>query len=148
MENVTAYCARSAPELRHTFFAHEMWALYEKGELRPDSMLTGEFTFDKPGLFEFMCSIAGHKDAGMKGTLTVVDASAPAAGAASSSHDMSSMPGMTTSTLAAPDSKPLPADVKSLPAPVVAPPITRTEPAYVKFDLETQKVVARMAAAC
>ena len=106
---------------------------------------TGEFTFDKPGLFEFMCSIAGHKDAGMKGTLTVVDASAPAAGAASSSHDMSSMPGMTTSTLAAPDSKPLPADVKSLPAPVVAPPITRTEPAYVKFDLETQKVVARMA---
>jgi RIO kinase 1 len=46
VENVTAYCARSAPELRHTFFAHEMWALYEKGELRPDSLLTGEFTFD------------------------------------------------------------------------------------------------------
>ena len=46
VENVTAYCARSAPELRHTFFAHEMWALYEKGELRPDAVLTGEFTFD------------------------------------------------------------------------------------------------------
>ena len=46
VENITAYCARSAPELRHTFFAHEMWALYEKGELRPDTRLTGEFTFD------------------------------------------------------------------------------------------------------
>lgn len=46
VENVTAYCARSAPELRHTFFAHEMWALYEKAELRPDAVLTGEFTFD------------------------------------------------------------------------------------------------------
>jgi RIO kinase 1 len=46
VENVTAYCARSAPELRHTFFAHEMWALYEQAELRPDTVLTGEFTFD------------------------------------------------------------------------------------------------------
>lgn len=46
VENITAYCARSAPELRHTFHAHEMWALYEKGELRPDTVLTGEFTFD------------------------------------------------------------------------------------------------------
>jgi RIO kinase 1 len=24
-----------------------MWALYEKGELRPDSVLTGEFVFDE-----------------------------------------------------------------------------------------------------
>jgi RIO kinase 1 len=46
VENVTAYCARSAPELRHTWYAHEMWKLYEHGELHPDSVLTGEFTFD------------------------------------------------------------------------------------------------------
>jgi RIO kinase 1 len=46
VENITAYCARSAAGLRHTFFAHEMWKLYERGELRPDTVLTGEFTFD------------------------------------------------------------------------------------------------------
>jgi RIO kinase 1 len=46
VENVTAYCARSAPELRQTWFAHEMWKLYEHGELHPDAVLTGEFTFD------------------------------------------------------------------------------------------------------
>ena len=40
---------------------------------RPGQTTTGEFTFDKPGMFEFICSIPGHKDAGMKGTLTVVD---------------------------------------------------------------------------
>lgn len=46
VENITAYCARSAPELRQTWFAHEMWKLYEQGALHPDAVLTGEFTFD------------------------------------------------------------------------------------------------------
>ncbi len=46
VENITAYCARYAPELRQTWFAHEMWKLYSQGELRPDTALTGEFTFD------------------------------------------------------------------------------------------------------
>ena len=27
--------------------------------------------FDKPGTYEFYCSVAGHKDAGMKGQLTI-----------------------------------------------------------------------------
>lgn len=93
---------------------------------------TGEFTFDKAGVFDFICSIPGHKDAGMKGTLTVGEAEAVAT-VPQSAHDMSTM------------SAPVPADLKSMPAPVVAPPITRTEPAYVKFDLETSKVTARMA---
>jgi hypothetical protein len=53
---------------------------------------------------------------------------------------MSSMPGMGTAA-----AQPVPADLKSMPAPQVAPPITRTEPAYVKFELQTQKVTARMA---
>ncbi len=109
-------------------------------------VVTGEYTFDKPGVFDFICSIPGHKEAGMKGKLTVVDPATPAAPAAQPSaaaDDMSSMPGMAMTT--APDIKPLPTNLKSLPAPQVAPPIERTEPAYVKFDLETSKVTARMA---
>jgi nitrite reductase (NO-forming) len=109
---------------------------------------TDAFTLDKAGVFDFICSIPGHKDAGMRGSLTVVDPGVAAALAAQSSamaHDMTNMPGTAMTTSAnAPDVKPLPADLKSLPAPQV-PPIERTEPAYLKFDLETQKVTARMA---
>ena len=46
VENITAYCARQAPELRNTFYAHEIWKLYQSTELRPDSVLTGEHVFD------------------------------------------------------------------------------------------------------
>ena len=35
-----------APELNATHFGEEMWALYEKGELKPDTELTGKFVFD------------------------------------------------------------------------------------------------------
>jgi RIO kinase 1 len=30
-----------------THYGEEMWALYEKGELLPDSILTGTFAFDE-----------------------------------------------------------------------------------------------------
>jgi RIO kinase 1 len=46
VENITAYCARSAPELRQTWFAHEMWKLYSEAALHPEVALTGQFTFD------------------------------------------------------------------------------------------------------
>src|SRR5205823_6073729 len=61
---------------------------------------------------------------------------------ASAAHDMAGMP-----TVSSPDSliKPLPANLIRLPLPQVAPPIARTEPAYVKYDLTTQKVTAQMA---
>jgi RIO kinase 1 len=36
-----------APELAFTHYGEEMWALYQKGELRPDSVLTGLFVFDE-----------------------------------------------------------------------------------------------------
>jgi nitrite reductase (NO-forming) len=105
-----------------------------------------EFTFDKPGIFDFFCSIPGHKDTGMKGRLTVVDphaAVAPLAQPATGSTDMAGMPGMSVAS--SPDIKPLPTNLKPLGAPKIAPPITRTEPAYVKFDLETTKVTAQLA---
>ena len=46
---------------------------------RAGQSASGQLTFDKPGVFEFICSIPGHKDAGMKGTLTVVDPQAVSA---------------------------------------------------------------------
>ena len=46
VHNIRDSLARFAPELKDTHYGEEMWALYEKGELRADSELTGKFTFD------------------------------------------------------------------------------------------------------
>jgi RIO kinase 1 len=40
------YFGRFAPELKSTRYADEMWALYEAGELRTDSPLSGQFEED------------------------------------------------------------------------------------------------------
>jgi RIO kinase 1 len=45
--NLTISLARFSPELLNTHYAEEMWALFEQGELRPDTELTGEFVFDE-----------------------------------------------------------------------------------------------------
>lgn len=45
--NLTISLARFAPELLDTHYAEEMWALFEQGELQPDSALTGHFVFDE-----------------------------------------------------------------------------------------------------
>jgi len=45
--NITICLSRYAPELLDTHYAEEMWALFEQGELRPDSELTGDFVFDE-----------------------------------------------------------------------------------------------------
>jgi nitrite reductase (NO-forming) len=109
---------------------------------QPGKTATGQFTFDKTGTFDFFCSIPGHKDAGMKGTLSVVEPGAAAAPAVS----MADMPGMSApSSASVADIKPLPADLKPLRAPQMAGPLNRTEPASVKFDLTTEKVTAQMA---
>jgi RIO kinase 1 len=47
VHNLRDSLARFAPELASTHFGEQMWALYEKGELRPDSVLSGEFVFDE-----------------------------------------------------------------------------------------------------
>ncbi|MEG3183037.1 PA4780 family RIO1-like protein kinase [Novilysobacter erysipheiresistens] len=47
VNNLTLSLGRFAPELLSTHYAEEMWALYEVGDLRPDSELTGEFEFDE-----------------------------------------------------------------------------------------------------
>jgi RIO kinase 1 len=47
VNNLRATLGRFAPELLATEFAREMWALFEQGELRPDSRLTGVFALDE-----------------------------------------------------------------------------------------------------
>jgi len=47
VNNLRASLGRFAPELLATEFAREMWALYEQGELRPDSVLTGVFAIEE-----------------------------------------------------------------------------------------------------
>lgn len=44
--NLTNSLGQFAPELFKTRYAEEMWALFEHGELRPDSELTGKFAED------------------------------------------------------------------------------------------------------
>ena len=45
--NLTISLSRFAPELLDTHYGEEMWALFEQGELRADSELTGDFEFDE-----------------------------------------------------------------------------------------------------
>jgi len=47
VNNIRASLARFAPELMATHFGEEMWALFEKGELQPETELTGAFVFKK-----------------------------------------------------------------------------------------------------
>lgn len=45
--NLAGYFGRFAPELLATAYGKEIWALYEHGELRPDTPLTGRYAESK-----------------------------------------------------------------------------------------------------
>jgi RIO kinase 1 len=47
VNNIRGTLARFAPELMETEFAREMWALFEQGELKADTALTGLFARDE-----------------------------------------------------------------------------------------------------
>jgi RIO kinase 1 len=47
VKNITHALGRFAPELLTTQYAAEMWALFDKGELKPDTKLTGIFIKDE-----------------------------------------------------------------------------------------------------
>ncbi len=99
---------------------------------RPGQTVKAAFRADKPGTYEFECTIPGHKEAGMKGQLVVVGAeqtqAQPQAPAA-----------------AAPTAAPVPPGTGFLPMPAVAPPVNRSEPALVKVELEAREVTAYLA---
>ena len=46
VNNLTASLGRFAPELLDSWYGEEMWALFEAGELHPDTPLSGRFTPD------------------------------------------------------------------------------------------------------
>ena len=50
VNNLTASLGAWAPELLETWYGEEMWALYEAGELRPESELTGIFVHDESSI--------------------------------------------------------------------------------------------------
>ena len=43
VENMTNYFGQFSPDLLETNFGKEIWQLFEDGELRPDTVLTGEY---------------------------------------------------------------------------------------------------------
>lgn len=59
--NMTAYFGRFAPTLLSTDYGREMWKLYQSGELRPETPLTGHFE-------------DSHQPADVRGILREIDA--------------------------------------------------------------------------
>ncbi len=105
---------------------------------RAGQSASGSVAIDTPGTYAVVCTIPGHKEAGMRGTLTVAGSAPAAAGpAAPASQAAAQQPPAGV--------KPLPAGLARLPAPQVAPPVNRTAPARVTFDLETKEVTALVA---
>lgn len=49
-------------------------ALALEAKLSPDQSIELNFTFEEPGEYEFLCTVAGHIDAGMTGMFTVLPA--------------------------------------------------------------------------
>jgi RIO kinase 1 len=47
VNNLRATLGRFAPELLATEYAREMWALFQQGELGPETVLTGVFARDE-----------------------------------------------------------------------------------------------------
>jgi RIO kinase 1 len=43
VKNITSFLGRFAPQLRRTQYGPEMWDLYERNELEPDTELTGKY---------------------------------------------------------------------------------------------------------
>jgi RIO kinase 1 len=62
--NITNTLAAIAPELAKTHYAEEMWALFQKTELRPDTLLTGRFKFNhkRANVREVMDAIVDAKE--------------------------------------------------------------------------------------
>ena len=57
--------------LEHNWVVDSLEGRRVEVDAKPKTSATGEFTPAAPGTYEFYCSIPGHREAGMKGTLVV-----------------------------------------------------------------------------
>jgi RIO kinase 1 len=64
VRNLAETLGRFAPELLTTDYAREMWTLFEQGELKPDTQLTGIFVADEtpPNVNEVLGAIDDARD--------------------------------------------------------------------------------------
>jgi nitrite reductase (NO-forming) len=107
----------------------------------PGQIAKATLEFDTPGEYTYICSIPGHKEAGMRGKLLVGE---PQPTTATHHADLSA-PAPPPAAAEQADIQPLPADVARLPLPQVAPPVNRSQPAVVRVDLETREATALLA---
>ncbi len=64
VDNLANYFGQFAPELKDTQYAREIWAIYQRGELLPDTPLTGRFKENKKAadVYSVMREITSAKD--------------------------------------------------------------------------------------
>lgn len=109
------------------------------GELKDaEQTVVLEFVANQPGVFVYYCTVPGHKDIGMKGTLRVVGE--VSAGDASTMD--SSQTDHNHSTTASIETKPAVADAVSIirnPSDV-PPPVGRREPTHIVVELTAEEV--------
>lgn len=111
------------------------------GELITDEQtVTMEFVVTTPGKFKYYCSVPGHRQIGMEGTITVEGTAnvveAPAAAEGTAGHDMAAM----TTAPAAADAVSIVRNPSDLP-----PPIGNREPTTVVVNLTTVEVNGQLA---
>jgi|GEM_PF-633957 nitrite reductase (NO-forming) len=114
----------------------------------------GSATFDRPkaGTYQVICSIPGHKEAGMVGTLVVNAGTAAAKAPAAAPADVKPAAPAPAAPVTAPASdppapaiKPAMTGLTPLPAPQVAAPIGARAETVVKVELEAREVNAVLA---
>ena len=69
------FAVTNAGKIEHDFSFPSLGATHahgEAGHILPGETDSLEITFDRPGDYIFDCSLPGHADAGMKGTVKVV----------------------------------------------------------------------------
>ncbi len=67
---VTLVLDNSGAETEHGLF---LPAFGFRLQAKTGEIVRKTFMFDKPGKYEFTCDLPGHREAGMKGTMIVVD---------------------------------------------------------------------------
>jgi len=123
--------------VQHDFVIDEFNVMSEHLTER-DQQVVVEFVVDKGGEFDYYCSVIGHRDAGMLGTLTVAGET-----------PMEQMESQPAAEVVALQPTVAPADPQAVsvvrdPADV-PPPVGNREPTIVRIELTTQEVTGQLA---